>query len=191
MSERQQRVDAYASASRIVVAARDLFSEHGASVTLSEIARRAGVGPATLYRHFPNRQALAEAVYEAVFVADIEPLLAKFENSVAPRAELLDVCERLVKLLQRQQGLISSLNNLTDFTHTLLDRHYDAFARAVHQAQAAGNLRRDIGARDVTNVLALVTTAFTAVNLDRTTQRRYLSLMLDGLDPAHASPLPP
>ena len=73
VNQKVQRTDAYANVSRIVAAARSLFSAEGASATLAQVARRAGVGTATLYRHFPNRQALALAVCEASFDTDIEP----------------------------------------------------------------------------------------------------------------------
>ena len=71
VNQKVQRTDAYANVSRIVAAARSLFSAEGASATLAQVARRAGVGTATLYRHFPNRQALALAVCGAVAVVGL------------------------------------------------------------------------------------------------------------------------
>ena len=190
MRQGRQRADAHASVNRIVVAARAIFSTKGASATLTEIARRAGVGAATLYRHFPNRQVLAQAVYENVFSSEIEPLIAKFSESDAVRAELLDVTERLADVLHQYRELISSLDNITRTTTALLSRSGDTFETMIRRAQAAGNLRPDISASDVPNLLAMVTTALAAVDLDGPTRRRYLSLLLDGLNPDHASPLP-
>src|SRR5438874_11157652 len=60
---RPKRADAQRNYDKVLVAARDAFAERGASTSLEEIARRAGVGIGTLYRHFPTRQALLEAVY--------------------------------------------------------------------------------------------------------------------------------
>src|ERR671937_3082299 len=60
---RPKRADALRNYAKVVAAAREAFAERGASTSLEEIARRAGVGIGTLYRHFPNRQALLEAVY--------------------------------------------------------------------------------------------------------------------------------
>ena len=190
VNQKEQRTDAYANVSRIVAAARSLFSAEGASATLAQVACRAGVGTATLYRHFPNRQALALAVCEASFDTDIEPLLAKFQDSDTARAELLDVAEGLIAALHRQWGLLSSLDNLTEIITRLLSRSDDSFATMIKRAQAAGQLRRDITARDIPPILAMLVTALTAVDLDRTAQRRYLSLLLDGLNPEHATPLP-
>jgi AcrR family transcriptional regulator len=190
MDPQQQRTDVYANVSRIVAAARALFSVEGASVTLAEIARRAGVGIATLYRHFPNRQALALAVYETVYHAEITPLIVKFQQSGTPREELLDLTERLIDVLHQQWGLISSLDDLTAVTTSLLSSSNDAFATMVQRAQAAGNLREDITATDIPPILAMLTTALSAVDLDPTARRRYLSVLLDGLNPQHANPLP-
>ena len=60
---RPKRADARRNYDKVVTAARDAFAERGASTSLEEIARRANVGIGTLYRHFPNRQSLLEAVY--------------------------------------------------------------------------------------------------------------------------------
>src|SRR5436190_21001821 len=60
---RPKRADALRNYEKVVAAAREAFAEGGASTSLEEIARRAGVGIGTLYRNFPNRQALLEAVY--------------------------------------------------------------------------------------------------------------------------------
>src|SRR5215212_3623398 len=57
------RADARRNRDRLIAAARDAFAEHGAEASLDDIARRAGVGPGTLYRHFPTRMDLMEAVY--------------------------------------------------------------------------------------------------------------------------------
>jgi AcrR family transcriptional regulator len=190
MDPQRQRTDVYANVSRIVAAARALFSTEGASVTLAEIARRAGVGIATLYRHFPNRQALALAVYETVYHAEIAPLIVKFQQSGTPREELLDLTERLIDVLHQQWGLISSLDDLTAVTSSLLSSRDDAFATMVQRAQAAGNLRDDITATDIPPILAMLTTALSAVDLDPAARRRYLGMLLDGLNPQHANPLP-
>src|SRR5262245_52777392 len=61
--ERPKRADARRNYEKILAAAREAFAEGGESTALEEIARRAGVGIGTLYRHFPNRQALVEALY--------------------------------------------------------------------------------------------------------------------------------
>lgn len=80
--------------------------------------------------------------------------------------------------------------NLAQITAELLTRDLDTIADAVTRAQRAGNLRPDLTATDIPNLLAMVISGLQGTNLDRTTRRRYLSLLLDGLNPTHAQQLP-
>jgi len=184
------RSDAFSSVSRIIDAARRVFASGDGSGTLNRIADEAGVGIATLYRHFPNRQALARAVYERIFAMEIEPLFIEFEKSNAPRAVLLDVAEHLVTVVQNEKGLVSSIGNLTEVTTVLLRRSSEPLGAIVGRAQAAGNIRPDIDASDIPNILAMVITGLGVLGSDKTTRRRYLSLLLDALNPAQATLLP-
>ena len=65
MAERKQRSDAQQNRERILVVAKEAFAKSGANASLDDIARQAGVGPGTLYRHFPSREDLLKAVYQA------------------------------------------------------------------------------------------------------------------------------
>jgi AcrR family transcriptional regulator len=116
---RPMRADARRNYEKVLAAARDAFAEGGASTSLEEIARRAEVGIGTLYRHFPNRQALLEAVYRdevenlcrsAADVADLPPwdalvgwlhrFVAYMATKQALAHELLDYMERDAPLFQ-------------------------------------------------------------------------------------------
>lgn len=184
------RSDARASVARIVDAARRVFASGDGTGTLDRIAQEAGVGIATLYRHFPNRQLLARAVYDRILVAEVEPLLAEFGRSDAPRSVLLDVAERLADIADRERGLVAALGNLPKVTREFLDRHGDTFAPVLVRGQAAGNLRPDMVAADIPNILAMAVAGLGALVNDGATRRRYLSLMLDALNPAQAAALP-
>lgn len=190
MATRSVRADAFSSFSRIIGAAQAVFASGDGSGTLDRIAKEAGVGIATLYRHFPNRQALARAVYDRIYTAEVEPLFAAFDDGNAPRPVLLDLLERLADIAERERGLASSLGNLTEVTTELLTRNGDVFTRVVAKAQAAGTLRPDIVAADVPNILALMVAGLGVLGNDRAARRRYLSLLLDALNPAAATPLP-
>src|ERR1044071_2476608 len=74
--ERPKRADARRNYEKVLTAAREAFAEGGESTALEEIARRAGVGIGTLYRHFPNRQALVEALY----VSEVEEVCRSAER---------------------------------------------------------------------------------------------------------------
>lgn len=182
------RTDARSSIGRILDAARRLLGEAGA-VTLNRIAAEAGVGIATLYRHFPSRQALAGAVLERVFDEEVEPLLVEFSSGAATRSDLLLVAERLVELLRRERGVLESVGNPAEVTAHFLARD-GRLSDTVARAQAAGNLRPDLLADDLPVLLAMLTTGPGLLDAEPATRRRYLSLLLDGLNPAAAVPLP-
>lgn len=185
------RSDAFSSIARILDAARRTFATGDGSGTLSRIAQDAGVGIATLYRHFPNRQALAVAVYERIFTEEIEPLLAQISDGDAPRPVLLDVAERLSDIAQRERGLVTSIGNLSAATTALLQRSTDTITPIVHRAQSAGTIRPDLEPADIPHLLAMLAAALGVLDADRETRRRYLSLLLDALNPTQATPLPP
>lgn len=107
--QRPKRADARRNYDKVVVAARDAFAEGGASTSLEEIARRAGVGIGTLYRHFPNRQALLEAVY----AHEVEELCR-----TATELDGGDPWEALVGWLRRFVGYMATKQALA---HELLD----------------------------------------------------------------------
>lgn len=190
MAARTLRSDAFDSITRILAAARSVFALGDGSGTLGRIAQEAGVGIATVYRHFPNREALAVAVYDDLFTTEITPMLAEFERTDAPREILLDMAERLLDVLDRQRGLTQSLGNISQVTVDLMNRKLDVIAPTITRAQKLGNLRLDIAPADVPNLIAMVTSGLLGTNLDRLLRRRYLSLLLDGLNPDHAQPLP-
>ena len=189
MSARSIRVDAAASVSRILEAARRVFSAGDGSGTLDRIAKEAGVGIATLYRHFPNREALARAVYDQIFIREVQPLFDEFERTDAPRGVLLDLAERLLAVLDRERGLTRSIGNVAEATRELMSRNSEVISRAVARAQLSGNLRPDIDSSDIPNLMTMVAAGFGSIS-SGSARRRYLSLLLDSLNPAEAQPLP-
>lgn len=187
----RRRSDAYANESRIIAAAREIFATDGAAATLTQVAARAGVGNATLYRHFPNRQALAAAVYEDVFATEIEPVILELVDRDAPREAFIDVIERIAELMYAQRPLLPSLDHLTELTSRLFGRKREILEAVVRRGQEVGELRADLTVEDVSTFVAMVTAASVALEQPAALRRRYLSLMLDALNPADAQPLPP
>lgn len=183
------RVDAAASVARILEAARAVFSRGDGSGTLSRIAKEAGVGIATLYRHFPNRDALALAVYDQVFAREIQPMFEALGRSDTPRAVLLDMAERLLSVMDRERGLTLSLGNVAQATRALMERNMVTIRESVERAHAARTLRADIAAEDIPQLMTIITAGFGSVP-PGAERRRFLSLVLDSLGPEHAHPLP-
>jgi AcrR family transcriptional regulator len=107
LSTRPKRADARRNYDKVVQAAREAFAAHGASTSLEEIARRAEVGIGTLYRHFPNRPALLEAVY----VDEVESLCrsAAELDGLPPWDAFVAWVDRLVGYLATKQALAHEL----------------------------------------------------------------------------------
>jgi AcrR family transcriptional regulator len=109
---RPKRADALRNYDKLVAAARDAFAADGTSTSLEEIARRAEVGIGTLYRHFPNRQALLEAVY----VDEVEALCRSAADlaELPPWEALVGWLHRFVAYLATKQALAQELLNYVD-----------------------------------------------------------------------------
>jgi AcrR family transcriptional regulator len=149
---RPKRADALRNYEKVLVAAREAFAESGESTSLEEIARRAGVGIGTLYRNFPNRQALLEALY----VGEVEGvcrLAAELDDAGDPWEALSSWFERFVGYIATKQALASELLNYLEkdaplFTscRTLL---FNAGEPLLTRAQKSGVVRPDVSIGDV------------------------------------------
>lgn len=175
---RPMRADARRNYERLVAVATDAFIEHGASASLDDIARRAEVGPGTLYRHFPTRQDLLDAVFEQWVEsvrADAEPLL-----TAADPAEAVGVwLHRLVSYVSTFRGLSAALlpeeakrESPGRVLHTTAER-------LITRAQQSGRLRDDVTSMEVLALVSGITWACAsgkAVDSDK-----LVDLVLDGL----------
>jgi AcrR family transcriptional regulator len=151
-TSRPMRADARRNHDRIVTAARAAFTEHGPAAPLDDIARRAEVGPGTLYRHFSGRDALIEAVY----LEDVERLSARAAELVAqvPPLEALTAWLREeVAYVTHNRGLGAALKAAIDRdseTYALCKQLMrDAAATVLVPAQKAGEVRDDLEPRDL------------------------------------------
>jgi len=143
---RPKRADARRNYEKVLTAAREAFAEGGDSTALEEIARRAGVGIGTLYRHFPNRQALLEALY----VNGVEEVCrsAAELDGTDPWEALNTWFERLMGYLATKQALANELLKYVD-TNAALFRVcrtslYEAGEPLLKRAQEAGVVRQDV-----------------------------------------------
>jgi AcrR family transcriptional regulator len=143
---RPKRADARRNYEKVLAAAREAFAEGGESTALEEIARRAGVGIGTLYRHFPNRQALLEAVY----VNEVEEVCrtAAELDGAAPWEALNGWFERLISYFATKRALSAELLNYLDMSAPLFrDCRVSLYAAGeplLKRAQEAGVVRPDV-----------------------------------------------
>ena len=176
------RADAQRNYTKLLDAASAAFLEHGADdVSLEEIARRAGVGIGTLYRHFPTRQALLEVVYRD----QVELLEARAEELLKtepPGDALADWLRALMKFSSTKHtltsALLAGLGKDSELISVCSMRMRDSIDRLLENAQLAGAMRTDVTAHDV---LRLVHGIVMATEQSPQDTDRLLGMMLDGL----------
>ncbi len=148
---RPKRADARRNYEKVLAAAREAFAEGGESTALEEIARRAGVGIGTLYRHFPNRQALLEALY----VDEVEEVCrsATQVEGADPWEALNGWFERFIAYLATKRALAHELLNYLDQDAELFQvcrgSLFEAGEPLLKRAQDAGVVRRDVTIAEV------------------------------------------
>jgi AcrR family transcriptional regulator len=141
------RADARRNAELLIATARELFTERGADAPLDEIAKRAGLGAGTLYRHFPTREALVEAVYrgEVSDLADrADILLAEYP----PDEALTTWMREQIAFVGHRRGLAATLKETLRMDAETMDwcRHrlLAATASLIDAGKAAGTMRTDV-----------------------------------------------
>jgi AcrR family transcriptional regulator len=178
--ERPMRADARRNYEKILTAARAAFAEGGEATSLEEIARRAEVGIGTLYRHFPNRQALLEALY----VNEVQELSRSAErlDEADPWEALNRWFEGLIGYLATKRALAAELTNYLAPDAPLFQACrgslFSAGEPLLKRAQEAGMVRRDVDFSDVLHMVAGIGKN-TAADPDQI--ERILRVALDGL----------
>ena len=192
---RPLRRDAERNRQRILKAASDVFNERGLDVSLDEIARHAGVGVGTVYRRFPTK----EELIEALFMDRLDSVAAIADEAYAasdPWRGLVSFMERMAEIMAGDLGLRQMLMYATygrDLVAVARQRNEPLIARLVQRAQAAGQLRADIQQTDIPFIVFILTeAAHLAYAASPGIWRRYLTLILDGMQPGREdiTPLP-
>lgn len=150
------RSDARKNYDRLLAVGREVVTEQGAEASLRDVARRAGVGLGTLYRHFPTREALLEALLRTN-VDELTAQAADREISSTPEDALISWLRDSVALTHEYRGVAAPLTAALEDPESALNAScialHDAGTRALERAHAAGVARADI---DGTDLFALV-----------------------------------
>ncbi|MEU5981225.1 TetR/AcrR family transcriptional regulator [Streptomyces sp. NPDC047434] len=187
------RADALRNRERIVTTAREMFVEFGPQVPFDEIARRAGVGNATLYRNFPDRADLVREVVVSVTArtTDLAEQAAEEDDTFAALRRFIHAAAD-----ERIGALCPMLDGAFDKDHPELraerERLEEAVQGLVDRAQQAGRLRTDVGVGDLMIAVSQLTRPLpgtACLNMDRFVHR-HLQLFLDGLEAPARSELP-
>src|SRR6266567_8608177 len=177
------RADARRNRARVLAAAQQAFADEGLAVPLDEIARRAGVGAGTVYRHFPTKEALFEAI-----VLDRMRHMVEFVRGLAdapdPGTAFYQVLTDIVEQNSMKRDLVDALAGAgLDLTTSLSDARTeirDALGVLLHRAQAVGAVRPDVDTADLSTLLSAI---FLAAQHQSDFPRTALTVIRDGLRP--------
>jgi AcrR family transcriptional regulator len=184
-SEKPMRADAKQNREQILQAAHKIFAEKGLSVPISEIAREAGSGIGTIYRHFPTKEALFEAVnmnYKQQLTAEAQSLI----NHPDPGKAFFDFFSRIMEEGFTNRALKDAFKSGTFNTRTensgVIQDFQSACANLLTRAQQAKAVREDIEVRDlITLMFGLLAIEQPKGALDSNRFNRLLSIVRDGL----------
>ena len=179
---RHPRADAQRNRERILEVAHEAFTEHGAEATLDDIARRAHIGPGTLYRHFPTRDALIEEVYRS----EVQKLTAAahhYTETLPPLESLrmwmllfIDHVARKWLILPAMETVAGGSMRLIEGTRSVV---HSTFRQLVQRAIYNGDLRADTNPDDIVRTLIGI---FHTTSLPGWEQsaRRIVEILIDG-----------
>ncbi|MFJ3230702.1 TetR/AcrR family transcriptional regulator [Streptomyces sp. NPDC086787] len=175
-ARRPLRRDAARNYDALLTAAREVFAEHGAEASLEEVARRAGVGIATLYRNFPTRRDLFESLYADEVNALVR--VAAEVGGLPPWEALTSWLDRFASYMVTKRAVREALNDESEIFQACRESMYGAGEPLLERAQRAGAARTDMNFTDLLRMVA----GITATSFDDDAQRdRVLAIALDGV----------
>jgi AcrR family transcriptional regulator len=183
--KRKPRADAQRNRERILEVAKEAFTRSGANASLDDIAKQAGVGPGTLYRHFPTREELLQAVYRS----ELEKLAAaerKFAQTMTPVEALRAWLLLFVDAIAAKELIAPALNTLVGDHKKMFRASYaqtlEAIRSLVKRAIKSGDIRRDLDPIDLIRALVGVANVTTSPEWQQSA-RRLVDILVTGSRP--------
>ena len=188
---RPLRADAARNRERILEAAAEVFAQRGLDATLDDVAHHAGVGVGTVYRRFPGKESLVEALFEKR-IASVVDLAVQAAHVAEPWDGLVWFLERVCQSEAEDLGLRDVIFYGLygqDRVARAKERIVPAVSRLIDRAQRDGSLRSDVVTADVLIIEMMVNAvASQTIHVDRDLWRRYLRIVVDGLRTARSQP---
>ena len=182
---RKPRADAERNRDRVLEVAKEAFTRSGPDASLDDIAKQAGVGPGTLYRHFPSREALIEAVYRT----EVEKLAAaerNFAETMPPIEALRAWMLLFVDYIATKKIISAALNTLVGDPKRVFGASYnqvwEAMRALVKRAVKSGDIRKDLDPIDLLRALIGVSTVSTSPDWQQSA-RRLVEILISGARP--------
>jgi AcrR family transcriptional regulator len=182
---RKPRIDALRNRERILEVAKAAFTRQGANASLEEIAKQAGVGAGTLYRHFPTRDELIEGVYRNE-VGKLAAAAARFAETMSPLEALRAWMLLLVEYIASKHIIAPALNTIAggpsrlhEGSRSLIQGAIDVL---VKRAKRSGDLRRDLDAYDLLRALIGVSHVGSGADWQQSA-RRLVDILIAGSRP--------
>ncbi len=182
--ERKPRTDGLRNRERILEVAKEAFTKSGANTSLDDIAKQAGVGAGTLYRHFPTREGLLEAVYRT----EVEKLAAasrKFAETLPPIEALRAWMLLFVDYIATKQIIAPALNTLVGGSKVIEASYalvWEAIRALVKRAIESGDIRKDLDPIDLLRALIGVANVATSPDWQQSA-RRLVDILITGSRP--------
>ena len=192
-SPRPLRRDAEQNRQRITAAAREVFAQRGFGATLDEIAEHAGLGVGTVYRRFPNKNALIDALFEetAERLVDLARIAAQAQNAWEGLVGFLTDVAKLQVVDRGMRDLILSGRVSPERSAIMRDTIKPLIDPLVQRAQDQGELRRDFDGSDIAVLQLMISAAFEFTRpCAPDGWRRYLTLLFDGIRERRDAPTP-
>jgi AcrR family transcriptional regulator len=182
---RKPRADAQRNRDRVLEVAREAFTRLGADASLDDVAKQAGVGAGTLYRHFPTRDELLKAVYRS----EVEKLASaeqKFAETLPPMEALRAWMLLFVDYIAKKKIIAPALNNLVGGPSKVFEASHDqlweAIRALVKRAIKSGDIRKDLDPIDLLRALIGVANVATSPDWQQSA-RRLVDILITGSRP--------
>ncbi|ALV41134.1 TetR family transcriptional regulator [Pseudarthrobacter sulfonivorans] len=191
------RADAARNVDKIILAARQCFREHGPEVPLQTIALTAGVGPATLFRNFADKEELVLAALNRQLRESVDPVMADALADIDATAGLLRVLEAIMAAASADANLLGAVAGRRELLTGITGSLMDSMSVLLGRGQGQGTLRADISMTDMFRLLAMLIGVVDTMEPGSDAWRRPLALIEDAIRterphrplPAHV-PLP-